>query len=50
MNKAIALCEEAIALDMFVYLMGNGDIQGGDSTVTDTSNTPRWLRLNLFNH
>jgi hypothetical protein len=48
MNKAIASSHKAIALDMFVYLMGNGDIQGGGSTVTDTSNTPRWPEVEFL--
>jgi len=34
--------EEATALDMFVHLMENGAMQAGNSSVADSSNTPRW--------
>jgi len=33
---------------MFVYLMGTGGIQDSASTVTDTSNTPRWSDIEFI--
>jgi 2',3'-cyclic-nucleotide 2'-phosphodiesterase (5'-nucleotidase family) len=36
------LGEEATALDMFVHLMDTGALQNTSTSITDTSNTPRW--------
>ena len=40
--------EDATALDMFVHLMGTGALQRADTTVNDTSNTPRWPEIEFL--